>query len=298
MEVDVIIQMGFFIRDLHRNLAQLHSEQYGDRNRSDSFTVYRGQGLLHEDFEQLFRTKGGLMSFNNFLSTSRNEAVSRFLAESNGSDSNLVGILFKITVNPSTPSTPFGNVNANSNYQHEEEILFSMRSVFRIGKIEQINENNRLWEVELMLTSDRDAELHALTKQIQAETFPGEEGWYRLGQVLIKLGHFDKAKQVYDVLLTQTSDSSRNRDGMYFHLGWIKDNQGKYQEAIAYYAKSLQIIEATPPCNYHKLASCFNNLGMVYNRMGEYPKALSFHEKALRIRKRILLPLDPDLATS
>ncbi|CAF1199439.1 unnamed protein product [Didymodactylos carnosus] len=42
-EVDTIIKMGFFVRDLHRHIEQLHSEQFGD-HLGRSFTVYRGQG--------------------------------------------------------------------------------------------------------------------------------------------------------------------------------------------------------------------------------------------------------------
>ena len=51
-----------------------------DKN-SQSFTVYRGQGLSKTDFDQLIKTKGGLMSFNNFLSTSINRKISLEFAE-------------------------------------------------------------------------------------------------------------------------------------------------------------------------------------------------------------------------
>ena len=67
-ESDVIIKMGFFICDLHRHIEQLHKEQSKDFQKE--FTVYRGQGISREMFEKLKKTKGGLLSFNNFLSTS------------------------------------------------------------------------------------------------------------------------------------------------------------------------------------------------------------------------------------
>jgi hypothetical protein len=67
MEVDLIIKMGFFVRDLHHHIATLHTEQYSGQIHLDSFTVYRGQGLSQTDFNQLLKTKGGLMSFNNFF---------------------------------------------------------------------------------------------------------------------------------------------------------------------------------------------------------------------------------------
>jgi hypothetical protein len=68
--------MGFFIADLHRHIVELHAEQFGNQYSPASFTVYRGQGLSKTDFEQMLKTKGGLMSFNNFLSTSKQREVS------------------------------------------------------------------------------------------------------------------------------------------------------------------------------------------------------------------------------
>jgi hypothetical protein len=39
MEVDLIIKMGFRIRDLYQDIAKLHLEQYGERHPSDLFIV-------------------------------------------------------------------------------------------------------------------------------------------------------------------------------------------------------------------------------------------------------------------
>ena len=76
MEVDLMVKMGFFIRDLHNHIAKLHAEQYGRQHHRESFTVYRGQGLSQVDFDQLKSTQGGLMAFNSFLSTSQHPEVS------------------------------------------------------------------------------------------------------------------------------------------------------------------------------------------------------------------------------
>jgi hypothetical protein len=76
MEVDLIIKMGFFVRDLHNHIAKLHAEQHGKKSHSDSFTVYRGQGLSQTDFDHLKNTQGGLLAFNSFPSTSKKRDVS------------------------------------------------------------------------------------------------------------------------------------------------------------------------------------------------------------------------------
>ncbi|CAF1267984.1 unnamed protein product [Adineta steineri] len=297
VDIDLIIKLGFFLSDLHQHITRLHSEQCGEQSHFDTFTVYRGQGLSQTDFNQLVKTQGGLLSFNNFLSTSLDRTVSLAFAESNQNDPYLIGILFQITVNSSISLTPFANVHDIGNYQEEEEILFSMHSIFRIGQIKQIDGNDRLWQVELTLTGDHDPQLQLLTEQIRVETSPHEIGWKRLGQLLIKLGQFDKAQQVYDVLLVQTSDH-REKANIYQHLGTVKIGLGEYVEAIRYAEKSLEINQKSLPPDHIDLATSYYIIGLVHYKMSEYSKALSFHEKALEIRQKILSPNHTDLAAS
>ncbi|CAM4945679.1 unnamed protein product [Rotaria socialis] len=69
LDMEVMIKLGFFIRSLHLQLERLHQVQ--SANFQQTFTVYRGQELSQQDFQNLCNSKGGLLSFNNFLSTSK-----------------------------------------------------------------------------------------------------------------------------------------------------------------------------------------------------------------------------------
>ncbi|CAF3171051.1 unnamed protein product [Rotaria socialis] len=69
LDMEAMSKLGFFIRKLHLELEQLHKEQSASFKKS--FTVYRGQGLSQQDFQKLMDSKGGLLSFNNFLSASK-----------------------------------------------------------------------------------------------------------------------------------------------------------------------------------------------------------------------------------
>ena len=142
MEADLIVNMGFFIQDLHKHITALHIQQYGGQNHPDSFIVYRGQGLSRIDFDQLKKTKGGLSAFNNFLSTSLNHEVSLKFARRTLNQTNLTGILFVIKVNSALSTTPFARIEDVSYYRREKEVLFSMHSVFRIESIHQIEKKN------------------------------------------------------------------------------------------------------------------------------------------------------------
>jgi tetratricopeptide (TPR) repeat protein len=290
MEADLIVNMGFFVRDLHNHIARLHYEQYGGHHHSDSFTVYRGQGLSHTKFNELETTQGALISFNNFLSTSLDRAVALAFAESTISNPDLIAVLFEINIDPSISSTSFANVKNVSYFQGEEEILFSMHSVFRIRQLKQIEEENkRLWQVDLTLTSDHDPQLYELTKSMQEAT-EGPTGWFRLGLLMMKVAQFDKAQQVFEMILDRTTDETE-KGQIYHYLGWIKMDQGKYTEAIIYYENSLKINQTTLPANHPDLATSYNNIGAVYCTMGDYSKALSYYEEHLEIKKKLFLQI-------
>ena len=134
MEVELIIKMGFFVRDLHEHLAALHTEQYGGHSPSTSFTVYRGQGLPQTDFDQLKKTQDGLLFFNNFLSISKNRGVSLKLARRTTATSDLVGILFVMKLDPSIPSTSFTNIHHVTYFEGEKKYSSSYIPSFASDK--------------------------------------------------------------------------------------------------------------------------------------------------------------------
>ena len=297
MDGDIITHMGFFIGDLHRQIEKLHQEQYAGATAADTFTVYRGQGLSTGDFEKISKIKDGLMSFNNFLSTSTVRKVSLSFAQDATRNPDQVGVLFIMKIDPTQSTAPFASIAGISKFKTEEEVLFSMHSVFRVQDIKQIDGNNSLYEVNLTLTADNDPELSRLTDYIRKESYPDSEGWYRLGVVLRKMGQLDKAEDIYQVLLDQAKDDKNTAD-IYRQLGWVKNDQGKYQEALTFYEKSVAIRQKTLPSNHPDLATSYNNIGAVHYNMGNYPKALSYYEKALEIRQQSLPPNHPDLAKS
>ena len=297
MEVDIIIQMGFFIRDLHKNIADLHSKQFRGQTSSNTFIVYRGQNLSQTDFNRLQQNQRGLLAFNNFLSTSKNRNTPLEFIRRNPSKDDFISVLFVMRIDPSIKNAPFANVDKISAIPTEEEILFSMHSVFRAGKIKQLPGSIPVWEIELTLTSDNDPELRELTESIQKETSTSYKGWHHLGKLLIQLAKFDKAKELYAILLEQTSDQNEKAD-IFHQFGQINHNQGEYSKALEYYEKSLEIIKKSLPANHPDLATSYNNIGGVYDNMGEYSKALEYYEKDLEIRKNTLPANHPSLATS
>ncbi|CAF1398929.1 unnamed protein product [Adineta ricciae] len=298
MDGEVITLMGFFISDLHRHIEELHKRQFGDASSTAKCcTVYRGQGLTKKDFDELMVTKGGLISFNNFLSTSENRNVSLIFTPGNRKNSDVISVLFVITIDPKQSTTSFASVRHISQFPEEEEVLFSMHSIFRIRDVKPMDGNEKVYEVALSLTIDNDEELMVLTEQIRKESFPNTEGWSRLSLVLADIAQSDIAERICQVLIDETpSDDSASH--VYNHLGKIKCEKGQYEEAIALFQKSLELRLMSSSPNHPDMASSYNNIGNAYYNMGDYPKALSSHEQALKIREQSLPPNHPDLASS
>ncbi|CAF4639228.1 unnamed protein product, partial [Rotaria magnacalcarata] len=298
LDMEAMIKLGFFIRSLHLQLKQLHQEQ--SSNFQQAFTVYRGQRLSQQDFQNLCNSKGGLLSFNNFLSTSKEKEVAMYFVQDSPHEStDIVSVIFIMTIDPSkisTSNTPFAMIDEHSAVPGEKEILFTMHTVFRVLEIKQMAENSRLWEVQLTITDDNDPQLSALTNRIKEEV-QGSTGWHRMGQLMFKVGHFDQTEELYQELLKNASTDS-DRAHIYHQLGYLKDQQGKYQKTVKFYEKSLEIKRKTLPEDDASLTPTYSNIGVVYYNMGEYSKALEFYEKSLKIREISLPANHLDLATS
>ena len=293
LEGDTIINMGFLIRDLHRRIQQLYSEQ-SKVSDGKPFIVYRGQGLSKTDFDKLMRTKDGLISFNNFLSTSKKQEVARNFAKNARQKGNMIGVLFRIAINPLLLTTPYACIRDYSRYKTEDEILFCMHSVFRVCEIPETHTDDSFYPVDLKLTSDDDQELRILTQSIRGEIV-GNTGWDQLGRLLMRLSQLNKAEEIYHTLQQHTSDV--NHEAIHYHqLGSIKSDQGDYEKAIKYYRKTLEICQKTLSANHPLLATCYGNMGLVYRDVGEYSIALSLYEKNLEIKQKALSANHPDLA--
>ncbi|CAF1972595.1 unnamed protein product [Rotaria magnacalcarata] len=182
-----------------------------------------------------------------------------FVQDSPHESADNVSVIFIMTIDQSklsTSNTPFALIDEHSAIPSEQEILFTMH------------------KVQLTITDDDDPQLFTLTSHIKQEV-RGSIGWYRMGQLMLKVGHFNQAEELNQELLKNASADS-DRANIYRQLGWLKDQQGKYQEAANIYEKSLEVERKTLPEDYASLATTYGNIGRMYDNMGEYSKALEF----------------------
>jgi tetratricopeptide (TPR) repeat protein len=336
--IDLLIKMGFFIRDLHQQIQNLYSTQ-----EHSSMIVYRGQGMTNNQFEKLFRCKGGLISFHNFLSTSLEKQISLHFARRAMEKPGLRGIIFRMKIDSKLIhlSSPYASLNKLSYFQnHEKEILFSTHTVFRIQHIRQMKEENKIWLVDLKLTTNQDdVQLQLLTKHLRQDVQSSSNPWESLAKLLLTMGELDIAQQIYENLLEKTSDNDNQQLAFISHqLGCVHNEKKNLDQALEYFQRSLQIKANYLPGKsddpqladtysnigsiYHAqgdldnalayfnhalktntndqriLASIYNNIGMVFKRQEHFLNALEYFEKSLEIDLNSLPPTHPDLATT
>ncbi|CAF1103261.1 unnamed protein product [Rotaria sp. Silwood1] len=223
------------------------------------------------DFNELVKTTGGLLSFNNFLSTSLDREVSLAFAESNHSDPHLIGVLFETTSNPSTSTTVFAQIHDVSYFEGEKEILFSVNSIFRIGSIKEIDGNNRLWQVDLTLTSDNDPELLALTEGMRQEIYSYIDGWNRLAleirQKALPSNHPDLATS-------------------YDNIGVAYSNVDDYLNALSSHQKALNIREKALPSDHPELSPYYNVIAEI-SLPSNHPYVQLYGDNLQRAKKKV-----------
>lgn len=225
------------MKDIHEQIKKLYSNR---TDRMTLFTVYRGQGMLNDEFNKMHNNIGGLLAFNSFLSTTTNLNVAIKFARKRTDQPNKTSVLFYIELDPSLTSIPFASVNDLSYYKKkEEEILFSMHTIFRIIDVKENTEH--IWEVKLKSIGDNDLQMTRLIEQMRCE-IGGGSAIYRLGQLMITLGELKKAEELCDLLLDSPSkNDEKTLARIYNQIGYIKSKQGDYSKAKSFYEDACKI---------------------------------------------------------
>ena len=166
-DIRILFAMRPFICHLHNQITtRYHTQQ--EQYKNQLLTLYRGQQFPHDEFEKIKENNGCLISFSNFLSTTKIKELALIYAGE--SDEELTALIFEIeldrTINEMTSS--YASIEDLSHFgSGEQEWLFTMGAVFRINNVKK--ELNGMWCVSLTLTNERDKELHDMTVHLRNE---------------------------------------------------------------------------------------------------------------------------------
>ena len=294
-DIETIMKMGFFLHDLHEQIVELYNKQAGTRD-SDKFFVYRGQGMAPEELEAIEANRGGLISFNNFLSTTLDEKMANTFIEKACLYSNVAVVLFQMEIDPKIQLVPFAVVSQKSAYKDEKEVLFSMHSIFRIINTRKLQD--RVWQIDLALTNYNDPQLKQLTDYMKKELGEGTP-LGKLGSLMLKMGEYNQAEEIFAPELKTTDETNWQKQAHLNHqLGYVYSEKGDYKTALACYEKALKLELEFCASNTTSIATTYNNLAGVHGSLGDYKSALSSYHKALEIEEKTLAPDHPTLATT
>ncbi|CAF1307006.1 unnamed protein product, partial [Didymodactylos carnosus] len=260
LNVEDLYKLRFFIKDLHHQLLELYLEESKNSLNKIDF-LYRGTGMYNKDFHDLQKNCGGLLSFNNFLSTSTEEDVALVFAKDSLEKKDMTAVLFEIEIDPSIPTCPFADISKVSEFADESEVLFSMGAVFRIVTISL---TDGVYKVKMKLTGDEDKQLKTLTEYIKKYSIgDGKYGLISLGKLMYQMGDYDKAEDFFRLLLEDKSlvnNDVRRLSVIYNDLGAIYQEKGDYENSSVYHRKCLEIKEHHKPLKL-EIPSTLSNIG-------------------------------------
>ncbi|CAF0896621.1 unnamed protein product [Didymodactylos carnosus] len=229
---DDLFTFRFFISALHKELYLLNS----GRTQSLPSKLYSGKVLSTDIVEDLQKNIEGLVSMNGFFSTTTEPKVSNIYAGTSCSlPKDQKSVVFNLNIKDSVLTKPFANIRKYSKIQDEDEILFSIGTVWRILDVKLIE--NEVWNIELELSkedNERCIELSEYLKKQIGET----PTLLTLGNFLSAIGQREKAEKYYILLLKELPKEHEDIGVICNNIGVIRYENNDFCEAVNWFDKA------------------------------------------------------------
>jgi tetratricopeptide (TPR) repeat protein len=276
--VDMLVLFRFIIRDLDGQLKELQCNQPQTPVR-----VFRCQFMFKEELAKLRNDVGKLISINSFLSTSMSrEQALLFLNKPAVTDDR--SVMFEIEADPQTDGVakPFANISSQSDYAQEQEILFTLGSIFQLTEVYQEND---IWILRMRHLGSQNHDLKDLYEHMRIKE--STSSCLTLGRVMFNGGKLDQAERFYSKALDQLSSNHSDVAECYHGLGRVFEGRGNYDTSLRWHRKALQFRERTLPRNDPKIGDSHNSIGAIYWNTSQSEKALDSYNKGLTIFKKV-----------
>lgn len=265
--IEIIYKFRFFINDLHNQIQQLY-QKYLATNKETQLTVYRGQLMSIDEIRFLEKNINELISMNAFWSTSRSRAVAELFLNPDGpspdkpSEHSVLFIIHVQDINEDT--TAFAFIHEYSCNPNEHEVLFTINSVF---KIESVKQKGHIYYVHLQLISRQDEKRKDLTKYLinaVGSNFPAVVfGWF-----LYRMGDFNRAKRYINYIIQRPLEQTE-KAAAYNLLGLIYNDWKKYDKAVEYYLKAIEIYDDSERFGSPQTIAIHYNLALAHLANGD-----------------------------
>lgn len=288
--IELLLIFQSFIQDIQRLIE--------DNKWMKPLLVYKSYMMKNEELQIFKNSIGEYISMNGFFvaDLSLQQSKSNFLNVDSTPDCERV--LFEISIDPYIdPRKPYCNITSFSYFSNEEEIIFTLGSIFRLSNIFQTHDKkNPIWVIRMKLSTDKHKRLKFVYENKVNQYNMGQINLLSLGRALRKMNKLDDAEKFYQHVLKDIPNDHPNAADGYYGLGMLLDEKKDYPSSLACHQIAMEIKERTLKINDPSIGYSYNCIGNVFQKNGDFKRALEYYEKALSVWKRIYGENHPDTA--
>jgi tetratricopeptide (TPR) repeat protein len=241
-----------------------------------------------EELSHWKQSIGQFISMNSFLSTSLSKKTAlQFLGINDTNviryENNLEHVLFDIYAYPDLTDevSAFANL-IDPNESDEEEVIFTLGSVFKLNDIRQDLNDQYLTIVSMTLRGNDEKILKSISdfmkKEYQKDDLGSTYGDNEyitsnsLGIVLLNMGHFGAAERFFRGRVQTLKSESISADlaTCYRYIGDIYRQKNCFRKSRAWYRKALEIFTRVLPNNDALIATTYKCLGHAYSKTTDW----------------------------
>lgn len=278
--IDDIFKYRFFIADLYQQLNELHTDFIRKRsvdNENDILTVYRGQSMYATEFKKIQDNVGGFISINTFFSTTTSSIVAANFISDGSERPLLESVIFEIDIDTKKTTKPFANAQSLSTMQNENEIIFSIGTVFRIESVELITDI--IWQVKLAISEKDDEHIKEVYSYLQNDLTTNTPSLQTLGDFLREMSKYERAEHYYRLMMNELPAQHEDIPNICNGIGVTYYQRGLYDEAMKYFQDALSMNSS----KYEVFAATYSNLGLLQREQCQYAAALESFQQAVKI---------------
>ena len=269
LDPDILYKLRFFIQDLH---SQLKSSSV----HAKPTTFYRTMRIRKDLFEKMKKYQNPLISFNEFFVVKK------------GSSKNEPCL-----VNTDTQLVRFSIVLDSNVFRHNiatrpNDVLLTIGTVFRLTKLEQINQE--IYAAQLIANDESSKAAQLMISSLRDVV----RGPFPLVRMAKLMKHRDAIGYVEHFVRILIDDPHAMKDetanlilgGLLHSLGNHYYEKKDYEQALNHFKSSLKVYLRVLSEDDIRLTPTYNNMGSVLHRQGLNEQALEYHRKAYEIQKK------------
>lgn len=243
--VGQVYSLRYIIKLICQQLKILHENfiHRCKRRRKKTLQVYRGQYLEPEQIKLLKSHRDHLISLNGFVSTSKDREIAIEFIQ-NWQHEGFQPVLFEIDLDLTSMDTvPFADVSALSKYRVEQEVLFSIGSIFFVQSVEW-DEELQFYVIRLTLARNDQITVTQYIQETYAKNLDSADQSVLFGKLLFDMGATEAAVKYFsDALINLSGSNNQLRPIFLNNLGVCYNELRKRDQALEYYKRAMAVYQ-------------------------------------------------------